>query len=153
MVKIKRAKLDDVDAMVTFGEGFWTQTMYYKQGVEYDYPAITALTTNLIETGGIVQVAYDDDRVVGIILMVKGPMPFNPGALVATELVYYVDPEYRNTGVGTQLLQQAENIAKQQEIKFITMIHLDSVQPEKAESVYNSMGYHRNETAFTKDLG
>jgi GNAT superfamily N-acetyltransferase len=148
---IKEAQQTDVAAMVRFGKSFWEQTSYHAQGVAYSSLSITAMTIKLIETG-IVLVAYDGERVIGLMLMVVGPMPFNPSTLCATELVYYVDPDYREGGTGLTLIKQAEKIAASKGVKYVSMIHLDSVVPEKAESIYNTMGYARTETLFTKDI-
>lgn len=153
MITVRRARPKDVPAMVRFGRVFWEQTSYYtEQGIQYAEDHINAMVVELIEHG-IVQIAVNEEhRVVGIILMVVGPMPFNPAVKCATELVFYVDEAYRNQGTGKRLLQQAENIAKQLGVKLFTMIHLDSVSPEKAEHVYNQTGYTKNETLFSKEL-
>lgn len=152
MATIRRARPKDVPTMVKFGRTFWEQTSYYKdQGIQYDAEHIEKMVRQLIDNG-IVQIAVDERKLVGIILMVVGPMPFNPSTLAATELVFYVDEDYRDSGVGKQLLRQAEHIAKQLGVTLVSMIHLDTVSPEKAEAVYDQMGYKRNETVFTKDI-
>lgn len=152
MVKVMRAKPVHLKKMVELGQKFWEQTAYFTDhGVAYDADHITKMTRHLMDTG-IVQVAFDEDKVVGLLLIVLFPNPFNPKCLNATELAYYVDPEYRESGVGRQLLTQGENVAKQIGVQLFNMIHLNSVSPEKAEAVYAKMGYRKNETVFTKDL-
>lgn len=141
----------DVDKMVEFGKEFWHQTSYYKQGVEYDAEQCAALTHHLIDNG-IVLVAHHEGEPVALLLMVVGPMPFNPLAIVATEMVYYVSPKFRKGGLGFRMLKKAEGVAKAKNVKYISMIHLASVEPERAEAVYNRMGYHKTETIFSKDL-
>lgn len=142
---------DDVADMVEFGQEFWHQTSYYKQGVAYDKQQCAQLTHHLIDNG-IVLTAFDDNKVVGLLLMVVGPMPFNPLAIVATEVVYYVSPEYRKGGLGIRFLKKAEAIARAHGVKYVSMIHLDSVEPERAEAVYKRLGYHKTETLFSKDI-
>lgn len=150
---IRRARADDIKKMVEFGRSFWEQTSYYKENnIEYDEERTTQLTRSLISDSGIVQVAYDDNKVVGIVLMLVGAIPYQPTAKVATELVFYVHPDYRERGIGHRLLKQSENVAKQLGVHLMSMIHLDSVSPDKAESVYDSMGYKKTETVFTKEL-
>ncbi len=151
MIRPREATHDDVEEMVAFGQEFWHQTGYYKQGVAYDATAIALLTHHLIDTG-IVLVAMDADRVVGILLMVMGPMPFNPLAICATEIVYYVAPAYRKGGLGVRILHKAEKVAKSNNVKYVSMVLLASVEPEKPAAVYKRLGYEQTETAFTKDL-
>jgi GNAT superfamily N-acetyltransferase len=148
---INEATPKDVAEMVKFGKQFWTQTSYYREGVEYDFEAIRNMTISLIDNG-IVLVARHEGAVVGLMLMMVGHMPFNPSTLVATELVYYVDPDYRASGAGQKLLRMAEKIAAKRGVKYISMIHLDSVEPERAEAVYSKMGYSKTETLFSKDI-
>jgi len=151
MIKIRRGKEADIPAMVALGDTFWQQTSYYKSGVGYDEGQCTILTQNLIKNG-IVQVAYDDDRLVGMFLAVVGFIPFNPLAKAATEMVFYVDPDYRKDGLGTRIIKQSENVCRQLGVVYLNMIHLDSVDPEKAEGLYNKLGYYKSETVFTKEV-
>lgn len=151
MARVRRAEHSDVGKMVAFGREFWHQTSYYQQGVEYDEEQCSALTHHLIDEG-IVLLAESNNRPVALLLMVVGAMPFNPLAVVATELVYYVDPEHRKGGLGFKILKQAEKLAESKGVKYISMIHMDSVTPERAEAVYKRMGYHKTETLFSKEL-
>ena len=81
-----------------------------------------------------------------------GAIPFSPKAKIATEVVFYVAPEYRKQGLGEKLLKQTENVARQLGVHLLSMVHLDSVSPEKAEALYNKHGYAKSETVFTKEL-
>ena len=148
-IKIRRAKTADTAAIVELGNSFWMQTGYFKAGVAYDTDHCVELAEAL-RVHGISQVAYDGDRLVGLFLGVIGAIPFSPTTQSATEMVFYVDPDYRKSGLGGKIVKQAENVCRQLGVTYLNMIHLDSVDPVKAEGLYNKMGYHKSETVFTK---
>jgi GNAT superfamily N-acetyltransferase len=54
-------------------------------------------------------------------------------------LLLYVDPEYRRQGIGTALMQQAEDWARQRCDRTISLQVLESSQP--AQSLYHHLGY------------
>lgn len=151
-MKIARAQKEDVTEMVSLGYKFWKQTAYHKQGFEYDPEQVTKLTEHLLENG-VVQIAREPTgKIVGMILLIISTTPFNTNITMATELVFYVDENYRSEGVGMKLIKQAENVAGQLGVKLFNMVHLDSVNPDKPESLYNTAGYKKSETVFTKEL-
>lgn len=151
-MKVRRATIDDIDEMVELGRGFWEQTKYYKDGIEYDPIQCAHLTKFLIENDGIVQIAVEDEKIVGLFLAMVNPIIFNPGFKSATEVVYYVHPDYRKGGAGIRLLRQAENVGRQIGLKYLNMVHLDSVDPDRPEALYRKLDYVLNETVFTKEL-
>ena len=151
MIKVRRAKESDLDAMVALGDSFWRQTSYHKAGVAYDAEQCRQLADTL-RTHGIAQVAYDGDKIVGMLLAVIGSVPFSPTVGSATEMVFYVEPDYRKDGLGAHLIKQAENVCRQLGVKYLNMIHLASVDPSKPEALYKRMGYHTSETVFTKEV-
>jgi len=152
MVVIKRGTEDSIEGMVALGRDFWNETSFHKQhGLEYDPEHCAILFKHLIDAG-IVQVAWDDEEVVGYIMFVLGTLPFDINVKIATEMVFYVDPSYQRQGIGNNLIKQAENVAKQLGVKFFSMIHLDSVSPKKAEALYDKHSYNLTETVFTKEL-
>ena len=152
-VKIRRAKVKDVPQMLVLGQEFWETTKYFSQGVPYNYDTVHNLTVNLIQ-GGVVQLAEDSDtqKVVGFILCVIVPFPFNSDYKSATEMAFYVSPDYRASGAGKALVKQAENVCTQLGIKFLTMVEL-STSPKHTGRFYSQLGYQRSETSHTKDLG
>lgn len=151
MIKVRRAKESDLDAIVALGDNFWQQTSYHKAGVAYDAEHCRHLAETL-RTKGIAQVAYDGDKIVGMLLAVIGAVPFSPTVGSATEMVFYVEPDYRKDGLGAHLIKQAENVCRQLGVKYLNMIHLASVDPSKPEALYNKLGFSVSETVFTKEV-
>ena len=152
MIKIRRVKETDIKAMFDLSVPFWQQTDFHKEsGIESRFEDVHSLVYFLM-AHGIAHVAYDDDKVVGFILAAIGTVPFNSDESLATEIAFMVHPDYRKAGLGARLIKQAENVCRQQGIKYLNMINLESVEPELVESLYISEGYHKTETVFTKEV-
>ena len=155
MVEYCQAQEQDVATLVAYGETFWKETIYYKEwGVEYDSYSVANMTRHLMNTGLVYFAHEKDDRskIVGMILMVESPLPMNNAYRITTEWVFYVDENWRNKGVGQQLIADAEWYMKQTGHRFMSMISLTNVTPEAAEGLYKSLGYQQTETSFTKEL-
>jgi len=68
--------------------------------------------------------------------------------LIATELAWWVDPEYRGTSEGKELLTSFEGWAKDKGCKYITMISLD----EGLGKYYEKCGYLLTERSYMREL-
>ena len=64
------------------------------------------------------------------------------------ELGYFIHPEHR--GKGVKLLRFYEDLAREQGVKYNSMISIQSCNPERANRVYEAMGYHPSEMTFMK---
>lgn len=152
-VVVKRAKPEHVDQIVDLAEVFWVQTRHHtKHGVIFNRKHVARLAEFLMSGHGIVQIALDDGQLVGMIALMLGPSPVNPGYIIASEVAFYVDPEYRKKGVGKVLLKQAEKVAKQQSVSLMSMVLLQHNSPGVAEEVYAKSGYDEIERVFVKEL-
>lgn len=151
-MKIRRGTAEDGAAIAALVREFYNSTYYAEAGVKFSPRTFSALLAFLLSgNNGIVAVAEEGDAIVGFILMAVFPFPFNNKVLAASELAYYVTPEHREGGVGHSLLSKAEQVAKQMGAKFVTMVALESGTPAAASTVYERLGYRKNETSFTKD--
>ena len=97
-------------------------------------------------------VAADGDRVVGGIGVVVAPSQTVQDKLLAQELFWYVDEDYRQTRVAVQLYRSAERWAKEVGAVAITMALLERSMPETVASMYERMGYEQVERIFVKGL-
>ena len=61
-------------------------------------------------------------------------------------------PEHRNKGLGTELLKAVEEIAKQESIKYLSMVYMETSMPQEVKHIYNKLGYTQQEVMFTKVL-
>lgn len=151
-MKVVRGKLEHLSGIIELMRKFWHESDYGKLGLEFDVSQNVGAVKAVLDTG-IAQVAVDEGKVVGTILVIVFPSPFHRDLVCATELIYYVDPTARGAGIGKLLVAAAENVAKQLGVRLFNMVHLDSTNPERAEAIYKKAGYRKAETAFVKDLG
>ncbi len=149
---IRLAQPEDVERMVAYGQQFWEQTRYFAAGVEYDIDTVTYTTHQLIDEGIAMYAEDDDGKIVALMLVVISPLPMNWHHLTACEWVFYVEPDYRRSGLGVKLIQHAEELLKMQKVTFFTLVSLSNVTPEAAHKLYESLGFECSETNFTKEL-
>lgn len=97
-------------------------------------------------------VATDGDRVVGGIGVMVAPSQTVQDKLLAQELFWYVDEDYRQTRVAMQLYRSAERWAKEVGAVAIAMALLEGSMPETVASMYERMGYVQVERIFVKGL-
>lgn len=105
------------------------------------------------DSGGEILVAQEEKKIVGFIslaittkndeLILK-----KINALYISDMV--ILPKYRGQGIGTMLLQKAEEIAKQKKIKFLKLIVF--AQNIKAKKLYEEFGFTDYEVTMIKDV-
>lgn len=96
--------------------------------------------------GGVV--ALDEGQVIGVIAYTLSPNLFTAD-LTAAELIWYVDPRFRNT-VGIRLFKEFEHTVRERGAKHLTMVHLENSMPDKLKNYYERQGYALVETHYTK---
>lgn len=97
-------------------------------------------------------VAEDGDKIVGGIGVVVAPSQTVQTKLLAQELFWYVDEDYRHTRVAIQLYRSAERWAKEVGAVAITMALLEGSMPDAVAEMYVRMGYEQVERIFVKGL-
>ena len=97
-------------------------------------------------------VAEDGDKIVGGIGVVVAPSQTVQTKLLAQELFWYVDEDYRHTRVAIQLYLSAERWAKDVGAVAITMALLEGSMPDTVAEMYTRMGYEQVERIFVKGL-
>ena len=84
---------------------------------------------------------------VGMIVGMAAPFIFG-GGYIATELAWWVDPEERKNGVGSELLSAFEYWANKIGCKMVSMSSLD----DQVGKFYEKNGYVLQERAYVKVL-
>ena len=75
-----------------------------------------------------------------------------PTKMLCSELAWYVEPEYRGTSVAIKLMKRYEKYAIDNKCDFVTMVCLDSLNPEEIGAIYKKMGYNALEHHYRKEL-
>lgn len=146
---IRQAIHADIPRIVEMAARFYAQTRY---------PDIAPLAKEsaaglaiLMMDQGVMLVADVDGEVVGMVGLFIEPFTFNVATTMATELVWWVEPEHQRSGVGGELLAAIEPACRAKGADVIRMMCLAG-QSEGAEAIYGRMGYVPSEHAFTKVL-
>lgn len=157
MATIRPATMDDVPAIVAMAQRFYPDSPY--PSIYGDMPeeqaaglAIVAMY-GMAEAGivpGVMLVAERDGVLVGMLCCHIDPATFTP-AVIAAELVWWVEPEHRGGMTAVRLLLSGENDAREKGATVINMSAL-ATSPEEAHMIYMKLGYAPTHTVYTKRL-
>jgi len=108
---------------------------------------INKLYHHIILGGGIAIVA-ETDKPIGMIIGIKDNNIWDPDIKVLRELVYWVEPEHRNTTAGYRLLKeynkQAAELVEQGKIKLFTMTKMVN----SPDLDFSRFGYKKTEEVW-----
>lgn len=148
-MNIRQATLTDMPEIIRMGRLFWSQTPYNE---------IALCPDSLIETcavmidAGLLLIADIDGVTAGAVGAVASPLYANKSVLVAAELFWWVEPQFRNSGVGKLMLKSIEDAARAAGVYRFTMAAFDDIEIDKASSIYQRFGYKPTERSFGKVL-
>jgi len=146
---IRNATHDDIPRIVEMAGRFYAQTHYV--GIAPMAEESAAGLAILMMDQGVMLVAEADGAVVGMVGLFVEPFTFNIAKTMATELVWWVEPEQQRSGIGAELLAAIEPACRAKGADMIRMMCLAG-QCEGAEAIYSRMGYTPSEHAYTKVL-
>lgn len=146
---IRQATQDDLRRIVEMSEKFYPYTSYWTHSkIPFDADRVAVFASGLIDNG-IFHVAEVENQVVGMLGIILIPFMFNPEYIHAGEIIWWVEPEYWNTGIGAKLLQSIEAPCQRVGATHIQMIDLP-VSTVSAAALYEKFGYQLTERSYTK---
>lgn len=145
---IRLATFNDLTNLVEMCEDFWTHSTFDEP---FDRESVCPTLVQGIEQDSIV-VYERDERLLGFLALVIGPLIVNHKVLQATELAWWVDPSVRGSTVGVKILDKAEKVAKNKGCKYFNAAYMMSSMPESIKSMYERKGYTQSEVLYTKEL-
>jgi|TARA_R100001163_G_scaffold2519_3_gene3907 predicted acetyltransferase len=108
--------------------------------------------------GGLVQngiasciVIRDDEDIVGILAYSYFP-DLITSELSATEICWYIKPDYRSKDNAQMMLDMMENEAREKGCKFLNMVCLENDRTAVMGRYYRSIGFDKVETSYQKVL-
>jgi GNAT superfamily N-acetyltransferase len=140
---IRLAVDSDVPRLVEMGLRFLRESSYARHLSEN--PQQMAELAGQLVTSGCVLVSERDSQIVGMLGYVLYPH-FLSGELVAGEVFWWVEPEFR--GEGVKLLRDVERRAKAVGARRMQMIS----PTDQVAAVYQRCGYEFVEAAYQKTL-
>jgi GNAT superfamily N-acetyltransferase len=144
---IREATHDDIPRIVEMSAKFYSQTRYVDIAPMAKESA-AGLAIVMMDQG-VMLLAEAGGAVVGMVGLFIEPFTFNIEKTMATELVWWVDPEHQRSGIGAELLASIEPACRARGANIIRMMCLAG-QCEAAEAIYSRMGYTPSEHAYTK---
>lgn len=146
---IRKATHDDIPRIVEMSDKFYAQTRY----VDIAPMAIESAAglAIIMMKQGVMLLAESESEVVGMVGLFIEPFTFNIAKTMATEIVWWVDPDHQRSGIGAELLAAIEPACRERGADMIRMMCLAG-QSEAAEAIYTRMGYTPSEHAYTKVL-
>ena len=147
---IRHATPEDLPAIAEMGERFHTEAGW-ADIAGYSRGDCQASLKAMIEGAGVVLVAENEGRIVGIAGGVYFPLYFNHGHKSGQELFLYVEPGLRD-GTGAKLLTALEEAAREAGCQSWLMIALDHVAPEATGRLYKRRGYRPAEHSWIRRL-
>lgn len=100
----------------------------------------------LLEGHGMMFIATSGPMVIGVIGAILAPDPFT-GKTMVVEQCWFVDPNHRGSA-GIRLLNEVLDAAKQLNIQKVLMAHMHVGVSEKAEALYERLGFKKLETYY-----
>ena len=143
---IRDAVDQDISSILRLAKEFWKHTMYTEDFE--DEAAMVMLNISLDQ--GLVLVAESVDQVVGIIAAMETPLMASTKATQAIETMWYIDPDYRGSSIGVDLILQMEQKIKQRGVKYWNMASMESSMPQTIDKLYKRLGYTKSESMYTK---
>jgi hypothetical protein len=143
---IRKATPEDFDKILDMSAEFWLHTQF-TEPFERDH---TLIMVEMAYDHGLLAVVEIDNQCVGFCAGVKSYILGSSQAMCATELAWWINKEFRRHKNGIALLHFMEGLVKEQNIKYWTMVTMQSSMPEQVAEMYESEGYVRSETGYTK---
>jgi|SRR5688572_33318344 len=149
MITVRLATNDDVQSIVRMGRAFWASIPY--SDVPYCPDSLAATCHQMIAQGLLIY-AEIDGKSAGALGALASPLFVNREYMVAAELFWWVQPEYRNTGVGKLMFRELETAAKAAGVYRLSMMAVEGLELEKAAKMYERDGYTSAERTWSKAL-
>lgn len=157
MATIRTATLDDIPQIVEMAKRFYPLSPYpaiYGDMPEEQAAGLVIVTLQGFAEAGIVPgvmlVAEHDGKLIGMLCAHIDPATFTP-AVIAAELVWWMEPEFRGGMSAVRLVRAAEDDARSKGATVFNMCILSTSPPEAAE-LLEMLGYAPSHTVVTKRL-
>lgn len=144
---IREAQGKDVERIVEMGSRSLREGAYKDQ--LGDNPDVTRkLAQNILKNHvGTILVAEEDDKAIALLAMLFYPHPYS-GEPIASEIMWYVEPEYRQSFTALALLRAGERLARAKGAKRMQF----TAPTSDVGKAYESLGYKPIEVSYQKTL-
>ncbi len=112
---VRKATQQDDDAVIEVLKQFAEQQPLGKLQVEaeqYNDHHVRKVL-NAVRTGGLLLIAQDKEQIAGVFMAVVTPDIWVPSMRIMSELVWWVNPQHRDSSAGLRLLKEYTKIGEQ----------------------------------------
>lgn len=142
---IRLATEEDFDQIISMCSEFWGQS-----GMEVEFQPEQARAMLYVSLDhGLLAV---ENNLNGFISAIKGPCIGNADYIMATELAWWINPNYRGKMLGVQLLKYLEKLCISQGVHRLNMLFMETSMPDRIKKLYERFGYKLQETTYYKVL-
>lgn len=152
MYKLVRGTHKDMDDLLKLGRAFYAASGYEELGMPYDEESQRQHAAHVLDTGLVVVARVEGtNEAVGMIGILLHPFHLNTNIRMATEVVWWVEPEHRRSDLGPALVKFAKDYAKRKGAKWHAMTTLANT-PKGVDAFLTSEGMTPVETAWIGGL-
>ena len=145
-MKIRRARIDDLNELMTHGREF---IAYHPAKLKWNPKHVRGVVTNLI-TNHVVLVATEDGKVVGGIGGMIQENTYDPDEVHLIELFWWVGEEYRKGRTGLELFKAFEEVATV--LKATSIVMTTTSLTPTLDKLYQRMGYDNYENSYMRRI-
>jgi RimJ/RimL family protein N-acetyltransferase len=150
--KLRLANNNDIRDLNRFARKFFEHSPYAREHFDRDkVEAVIRSLVNADRTSSTVIVCESEGRVIGVIAGTATTILFNNDK-VASEIMWWVEPEHRRSRAGMDLLMAFEAWADYAGCEKVQMIALDNDYSRALDTLYRRKNYVRTEQAYFKGI-
>jgi GNAT superfamily N-acetyltransferase len=149
-MNIRFATPEDAIPVAEMVEKFYQMAMAEMLG-DYDkLAAANLIAATSVSSDACTIVAEDGDRIIGTMGALSYNHPFKPSVRIAQELFWWVEPEYRKSGIGQKMMDAGEQWAKEIGCSGMVMVTMHGIDHERNGAFYERSGYGPFEHSYLK---
>lgn len=96
----------------------------------------------LLSSGNIIVFsAWDESVLAGAALISMSHLWYNPALVYAKDLIVWTAPDYRRTGVGSALIAEIEDYARERGCSQVFLSQSTGIDTEGTQRLYKELGY------------
>lgn len=143
---IRLATTEDIPELLRMGKEFFDASGY-GEITSFNEDDTTVLINKLIDERFLLT-----DGKTSMLGFVVFPMFMNSSYVVAQELFWWVDKESRSTGIGAEILHEAEKLAKTHGAESMIMLSINGLDGKKVNKFYEKLGYVKREQSYMRAI-
>lgn len=140
---IRLACNEDIPLLLSLLQEFYAKTSYPSELFAFDEESMKEMLQNLIKAKTILT-----DGQYGVFGFLLAPLYINKAILIAQEIFWWVTPSYRGAGLGLDLFDAAESLARWHSAACLVIATSIELNSDKMDKLYTLRGYTKKEQHY-----